>query len=120
MVIFGCLSDGFANEHRVVEWIEVHQLDSVIREKNPVIVDLRTPHEFEQGHLAGALNIPVGDLGKNRALLDPYKEKPLLIYCRTVNRSGQALRMIEGRGFKTVYVLRGGYAAFSKSRKPLP
>lgn len=93
-------------------WIDLNQMKKIIEEQNPVIIDLRTPREFEQGHVPGALNVPVDDLRTDRTLLDAYKDKPVLLYCRTVNRTGRALWLLEGRGFKMIYALNGGYAAY--------
>jgi cobalt-zinc-cadmium efflux system protein len=42
-----------------MRWIGIDELDAVIAEKSPVIVDLRTPLEYERGHLPGAVNVPV-------------------------------------------------------------
>jgi rhodanese-related sulfurtransferase len=104
----------------VVHWIGIDQLDSIIEEKMPVIVDLRTPLEYEQGHLPGAVNVPVDNLRVNRSLLHPYKDKPVLLYCRTVNKTGRALWMLEGQGFNAIYALRGGYEAYRlRGRQPL-
>lgn len=112
MVCFISLEFGFAGEATTVRWIDVDQLNQVLKAQSPVIVDLRTPREFEQGHIAGAVNVPVDDLRANRTLLDAYKDKTVLLYCRTVNRTGRALGLIDGRGFKMIYALNGGYAAY--------
>ncbi|MFO7569960.1 MAG: rhodanese-like domain-containing protein [Smithellaceae bacterium] len=89
-------------------------MKKIIEAQAPAIVDLRTPREFEQGHIPGAVNVPVDDLRANRTLLDAYKDKPLLLYCRTVNRTGRVLWMLEGRGFKLIYALKGGYAEYRR------
>ena len=111
LICFGNILCSFAAEKTMVRWIGVDEFQSVLH-KTPVIIDLRTPREFEDGHLKGAVNIPVDDLIENRTLLDAYKDRPVLLYCRTVNRTGRALRILEGSGFKSIYALRGGYEAF--------
>jgi len=109
---FAVVSAGFAAEETRVHWIDLNQMKKIIEEQAPVIVDLRTPREFEQGHIPGAVNVPVDDLRANRALLDAYKDQPVLLYCRTVNRTGRALWLLEGLGFKMIYALNGGYADY--------
>lgn len=105
----GNVSCGFATEGITVQWIDVDDLEAVLRDQNPVIVDLRTPREFQDGHLAGAVNIPIEDLMHNRPLLDDYKNKHILLYCRTDNKTLRAIWLLQERGFKFIYALRGGY-----------
>jgi len=117
IIVIGCLSNRLAEENTVVRWISIDQLDAVIEKKSPLIVDLRKPLEYISGHLPGAVNVPLDDLRANRSLLDAYRDKPVLFYCRTVNRTERALWMLEGRGFKSIYALRGGYQAFRELYK---
>jgi rhodanese-related sulfurtransferase len=105
----GNVSCGSAVEGITVQWIDVNDLETVLRDQNPLIVDLRTPREFKGGHLAGALNIPIEDLIHNRPLLNDYKDKHVLLYCRTVNKTRKAIWLLHERGFKSIYALRGGY-----------
>jgi len=119
LIVFGATGHLKADtgKENVVRWIGIDELDTILDEKAPVVVDLRTPLEYKQGHLPGAVNVPVDSLKSNRSLLDAYKDKPVLLYCRTVNRTGRALGMIEGRGFKSIYALRGGYEAYRLPRR---
>lgn len=109
---FAVVSAGFAAEASRVRWIDVNSIKKIIEEQAPVIVDVRSPQEYEQGHISGAVNVPLDDLRANRTLLDAYKDQPVLLYCRTVNRTGRALWLLEGRGFKMIYALNGGYADY--------
>lgn len=108
-VFWGIVSCAFAAEGKNVHWIEIRDLKSVIEEHSPVIVDLRTPLEFKGGHLSGAINVPIENLFHNRALLDGYRKRSLLLYCRTVNKTGTAIALLRERGFKSIYALEGGY-----------
>ena len=103
---------GYASEETAARWIGVYELATLTQEKGLVIIDLRTPHEFEKGHLPGALNVPIEDLRYRGSLLDVYKDKPILLYCRTVNKTARAIRIIKDRGFKSLFALRGGYEEF--------
>ena len=66
-----------------------------------LIVDVRTPAEFSSGHFNGAINIPLGDIEKKLSLLD-VKYDPIIVYCRTGNRSSKAKRILERHGFTRV------------------
>ncbi len=71
------------------------------------IVDVRTPAEFSTGHIDGAVNVPLGELGSQvKKLRKLGKKKPLLIYCRSGNRSAQAVSFLRGRGFADVLDLK--------------
>lgn len=67
-----------------------------------VIIDVRTPAEYSEGHLAGAVNIDVS----SPAFLDSVAELPndgnYVVYCRSGNRSAQAATIMRDRGFKHV------------------
>ncbi len=65
------------------------------------LVDVRTPEEFAAGHLPDAINLPVTVLPARLAELGP-KEGPLVVYCRSGNRSARAKRTLEAAGFQRV------------------
>lgn len=62
-----------------------------------LLLDVRTPGEFADGHVQGALNVPVQVLESRIAELDPAR--PVVVYCRSGNRSATAARMLRDRGF---------------------
>jgi phage shock protein E len=68
------------------------------------LVDVRTREEFAAGHLPGAVNIPVQELDRRMAELEP-KGEPLVLYCRSGSRSGRAARMLKGAGYSAVHDL---------------
>ena len=72
------------------------------------LIDVRTPQEFAEGHLKGAILIDYtqSDFMNRMSKLD--KSKDLYIYCRSGNRSGKASRKLESMGFPKVYDLKGG------------
>jgi phage shock protein E len=65
------------------------------------IVDVRTPDEFMDGAYPGAVNIPLGALPQRLAELGP-KTTPLVLYCASGARSGQAMRLLKQAGFADV------------------
>ncbi|MDZ4725011.1 MAG: rhodanese-like domain-containing protein [Leptospira sp.] len=66
-----------------------------------LVVDVRTPAEYQSGHYPGALNIPVDQLEKR---LDEFgqKDKPIIVYCASGGRSGSAKSYLESIGFTDV------------------
>ena len=75
-----------------------------------LIVDVRTPEEFATGHYPGAINIPHDDIVDGIRELSIADNQPILLYCRTGNRSGQAERALTAEGFSAA-VNAGGLAA---------
>ena len=73
-----------------------------------VILDIRTPREFNTGHLEGAALIDFysNDFLKKMQALD--KNKTYLIYCRSANRSTKAFSLVKDMGFKSLYNLNQG------------
>ncbi|SFI40910.1 rhodanese-like domain-containing protein [Halpernia frigidisoli] len=69
-------------------------------DKNPFLVDVRTPAEFAQGSVKGAVNIPLEDL---QARISEFKGKENIItFCRTGHRSGQAIEILKENGITDV------------------
>ena len=68
------------------------------------LVDVRTPEEFAAGHIAGAINIPVQDLDRRMGEIEP-KDRAIVLYCRSGNRSGRAGRMLRSAGYVAVHDL---------------
>jgi phage shock protein E len=80
------------------------------------VLDVRTPAEFEAGHVPGAVNIPYDQLERRFAELGPTST-PLLVYCRTGHRSGIAIETLRGHGFARIYDLKA-YDLWVQSELP--
>ncbi|MFT5602886.1 MAG: rhodanese-related sulfurtransferase [Flavobacteriales bacterium] len=78
------------------------------------IIDIRTPGEFAEGNIAGAVNINYnsGDFTESMNKLD--KTKPILIYCHSGGRSGKALKSLQTMDFGTILELEGGFSNWTK------
>jgi rhodanese-related sulfurtransferase len=83
---------------------------------NVLIVDVRTSGEYAQGHLKGAINIPLSDLPLRFDEL--AQNRPMLVYCQTGYRSAQASSFLVKAGFTQVYNMEGGIAAWINSGYP--
>ena len=83
--------------------IAAHQGDSGF-----VILDIRTPGEFAQGHIAGALSIDYYSPQFKSAIDGLDRGKTYLVYCRSGNRSQKALKIFDELGFTKIYHMKGG------------
>lgn len=83
--------------------------DMIKADSTLVLLDVRTPGEFagSTGHLPGAMLIPVQELEQRMAELEPLKDRPILVYCRSGSRSSRAIGMLANKGYN-LYMLDGG------------
>jgi len=84
-----------------------------------VVLDVRTPEEYAEGHLDGAVLVDFydPDFADQVSQLDP--EVPYLVYCRSGNRSGQTLTLMEQLGFTSVADVDGGIVAWQSAGLPV-
>ena len=83
------------------------------------IIDVRTPQEFEVGHIAGAVNIDIYSAGFENEIRRLGKNKIYAIYCRTGSRSRAAAEFMTAIGFPDVFDLSGGTIAWAGNSLPL-
>lgn len=87
--------------------IDVVELEKRLGTKTPpFLLDVREPAEYQAGHIKGAVLIPLGSLPER--LNDIPKDKPVVVICRSGNRSGRATAFLLGQGYKNVENLAGG------------
>ena len=84
-----------------------------------IILDVRTPDEFAEGHIANATNIDVnaGDFAQKISKLD--KTKKYIVYCRSGHRSAKAAEIMKNQSFKTIYNLDGGITHWISDHNPV-
>ena len=76
-------------------------------ESDFLIVDVRRPDEFAEGHIAGAINVPNEEISDEMPELLPDKDQLILIYCRSGNRSKEASQKLADIGYTKVYEFGG-------------
>ena len=90
-------------------------------ETDLLVLDVRTSEDFvgEQGHIDGAVNIPVEELQQRMAELGDHLEHPVAIVCRTDKRSAKAALLLTEEGFADVHVVRGGMTKWIEAGLPV-
>lgn len=81
------------------------------------LVDVRTPTEYQSGHIAGAKNINIHDADFAQQISTLDKTKPVLVYCARGGRSASAAEQLLKSGFQTVHDLDGGMGAWKAAGK---
>ena len=95
------------------------EASNIIGARSPLILDVRTPGEYKRGHLENSVLIPVQVLQQNLKKLSTYKDREILIYCATGNRSTVASKILIDNGFNHILNLRRGIVAWHKSKYPV-
>jgi uncharacterized membrane protein YdjX (TVP38/TMEM64 family)/rhodanese-related sulfurtransferase len=90
-------------------------------DKDLLVLDVRTSEDFigEQGHINGAVNIPVEELQQRMAELGDHLEQPVTIVCRTDKRSAKAALLLTEEGFADVHVVHGGMTKWIEAGLPV-
>jgi phage shock protein E len=80
-----------------------------------MLVDVRTPEEYSQGHLQDSVNIPYDQLAARVNEIDQDKDRDIVVYCRSGRRSSLAKRTLESLGYTNV-LNAGGYEPMLKAK----
>jgi phage shock protein E len=92
-----------------IKQILARELD---QKKGMMLLDVRTDEEYKKGHIPGSIHVPLADIGDKVKKLK--KDKDLVVYCQTGNRSIWAIKRLMGMGYKNLYNLKGGYSAWKR------
>ncbi len=98
-----------------MQTISVEELKKRMDEGEPVnLVDVREPNENADFNIGGTL-LPLGEIRNyNTDVIDDLKDKEVILYCRSGNRSGMATQILEQMGFSNVKNLTGGMLAWQQ------
>lgn len=91
---------------RNIDEITFYELEKI--RTNIILIDVRSLQEYNEGHLNGAINIPLYDLKKNIYKYVNDKNRNIIVYCQTGKRSSKATKILKEIGFNNVYNLKGG------------
>ena len=113
LLLAGCSSSTTASDLSVTEF------SAKIAEAGVITLDVRTPGEFAEGYIKGArlINFQSGNFENEIAALD--KNATYAVYCRSGNRSGQAVKVMQDAGFTNVFNMNGGVIDWANAGLPL-
>ncbi|HOK39749.1 MAG TPA: rhodanese-like domain-containing protein [bacterium] len=94
----------------VTEYKDLLTMEAIelIKNDSPLILDVRTKKEYEQGHIKNSKLIPIDELQNRINEIENYKDKKILVYCRSGRRSKIALELLKNKGFRYIYNLKYG------------
>ena len=107
LMAFGISACGNKDEVSYIQISMNEAISMMEEEKDYVILDVRTPEEFAEKHIPGAMNIPNETIGNDEIEELPDKEQLILVYCRSGNRSKQASVKLAALGYTNIYEFGG-------------
>jgi rhodanese-related sulfurtransferase len=99
--------------------LEPKEFNEQLQSQQGVLLDVRTPEEFNEGHLADAQNIDFKNTSFEASMGQLDKNKTYFVYCKAGIRSEKAVDLMQKLGFKQVYHMQGGIDAWKKEGLPL-
>lgn len=106
------------NRIRGIKEVDSAAALQLINHKGAVVLDVREPSEFAAGHVLNAQLIPLGALKERMGELEKYRDQPMVVVCRSGNRSGTACAMLSKAGYTQAYNMAGGMTAWQNSKLP--
>jgi rhodanese-related sulfurtransferase len=108
----------FGNRIRGIKEVDCIAATQLINHKNALVLDVREEVEYKSGHVLNAKLISLGKLGERIGELEKYRDKPVVVVCRSGARSANACALLGKQGFTEVYNLAGGMMAWQKANLP--
>ena len=109
----------FGNKIRGIKEVDTVAALQLINHKDAVILDVRDQNEYDAGHILNAKLIPLSKLNERIGELEKFRGQPVVVMCRSGQRSAMATALLGKQGFAQVYHLTGGVAAWQKASLPL-
>jgi thioredoxin 1 len=113
VVLFSCTNH---SQQQGIQLVSAQTFAEALKSTpNATIIDVRTPEEFQGGHLIDAVNFNVLSPEFQTQVSKLDKSQPVFVYCKVGGRSADAVEKMKALGFTTIYDLKGGYMAWSSA-----
>jgi rhodanese-related sulfurtransferase len=99
--------------------VSAQQAVQLINRKDAVVLDVRDAAEFATGHIPNARHMPVAELDQRLKEIEKYKQRPIVVACRSGNRSVAACALLRKQGFAEVFSLKGGIQGWQQANMPI-
>jgi len=118
-ILFMLIANEATRVTRKYSEINPSEATRMLSHDEPLLLDVREIDEFRAGYLMGAKHIPLGQLASKADQFEEWKDKPIIIYCRSGNRSGIACDQLAKLGFTKLHNLAGGILAWQHENLPV-
>jgi|LakMenE01Jun11ns_1017448.scaffolds.fasta_scaffold9457029_1 phage shock protein E len=110
---------GCSSSNEVTKKVDPVEFSEVIAQPGVIILDVRTPEEFNAGHIANAININIADSNFSSEVSKLDKNATVAVYCRSANRSAVATNEMAELGFTDMYDMQGGIIDWEAAGGPV-
>jgi len=118
-IVGGLVATFVVGEAQGVKKVTPVEAIRLINHEDAIVVDIRAEGEYRQGHILNSVHVPFNDLNDRIKKLDSHRERPVIMVCRTGQRSPGAGARLRKHGFEHVYTLKGGLAAWEQANLPV-
>ncbi|OWW21947.1 rhodanese-like domain-containing protein [Noviherbaspirillum denitrificans] len=98
--------------------VDPQQAQAMFRQ-GALVIDVREPHEYNEVHAPGSLLVPLGQLAARANEFRAFENRPVVLICRSGQRSAAAAELLVQQGFKSVHNVQGGIIAWEKAGLPV-
>lgn len=109
----------FGNKLRGIKEVDTAGAMNLINRSNALVLDVREQGEYDAGHIINSRLISLGKLKERIGELEKYRTRPIIVVCRSGNRSESGTAFLNKQGFTQVVNLNGGVMAWQKANLPL-
>jgi rhodanese-related sulfurtransferase len=109
----------FGNRILGVKEADTLQAMNLINRNDALLIDVREQSEYDSGHIINSKLFPAGKLKERVGELEKYRERPIILVCRSGARATPIASWLGKQGFGQVYLLSGGVLAWQKAKLPL-
>lgn len=102
-----------------VKTLSVAEAVRLMNHEQGVVVDVCEPVEYRSGHIPNAINAPLSSIKTHLGSIEKHKNRPMIVSCRSGNRSVKGAMLLRKHGFERVYSLSGGLTAWQRDNLPV-
>lgn len=99
--------------------ISVEEMQELVHLEDMQLVDVRTPAEYNEGHVPNAQNIDFWGENFDAKIDELDKTKPIIVYCKSGGRSAKCALKLAAKGFEKIYDLKGGFSQWKLEKKEI-
>lgn len=109
----------FGNRLRGITEVDTAGAMNMINRQNALVLDVREQNEYDSGHIINSRLISAGKLRERIGEIEKYRERPIVVVCRSGARAESATAFLNKQGFTQARLMTGGIMAWQKSNLPL-
>lgn len=118
-IVLALYGTSFINQIRGIKQVGPTDATQMINHDDALVIDVRENNEYADGHIINAIHIPMANVQQRISELEKYKDKPIIVSCRTGARSATVCGWLKKHKFENVSNLKGGVMAWQNASLPL-